>query len=178
MDQNPGGQFIYVDIGALARKLSLQLTDQERQCIVGVGSSGAEFANLLSCGPPRLLVETTEFNRQREKRRLEVPQFDYKPVVADDIAVSGLTLWFARERISPTPETAAVGMLYKSKTTRRRSGFSDIRAGLVYSRIGGGNPPINSLNTLQLVPERLNALAERYFTESADAFKQIIKEMK
>lgn len=123
-------------------------------------------------------VETTEFNREREKRRLSVPEFNYCPVVVDDIAVSGLTLWFARERISPTPETAAVGMLYKSKTTKRRSGFTDIRAGVIYSREGGGNPPINSIATLQSVPERLNDIGERYFSDSAEEFKDVIKEIR
>lgn len=177
LDVSPGGRFIYISLSTLANKLANQLTDQERQCIVGIGSSGSEFADILSTGPPRLRVETIEFNREREKRSLSVPEFSYCPVVVDDIAVSGLTLWFARERISPTPKTAAVGMLYKSRTTRRRSGFTDIRTGVVYSREGGGNPPINSITTLQSVPERLDDIAERYFKNSIEELNDVIKEM-
>lgn len=163
---------------SLASKLTVQLTEQEQSCILGVGTSGSDFANLVSSGPPKLSVETIEFNRERDKRSLLVPEFIYRPVVVDDIAVSGLTLSYARQRISPTPETAAVGMLYRSKTTKRRSGFNDIRAGVVYFREGGGNPPINSIATLKSVPERLEDIAERYFRNSAEEFTDIIKEMK
>lgn len=147
----------------------------ERQRIIAVGSSGSIFAQALRADPLVIPVETLEFTREREKRRLQVDTLDYRPVVVDDIAVSGLTLCMARQRITPEPKVAAVGMLYKSKTARRRSGFDDIRAGVVYGRFGGGNPPINSLATLQNVPERLDDLANRYFDDASEEFKVLVR---
>ncbi len=161
----------------MAVKLCNQLSITERQSVIGIGTSGTKFAEQVASGCPQLPVCTSNFNREREKRVLEVAEYNYSPVVVDDIAVSGLTLWYARQRINPTPEIAAVGMLYKSKTTKKRSGFSDIRAGLVYSRLGGGNPPINSIATLQTSSERLDDIARRYFSDSEIEFKNVIKEM-
>ena len=162
----------------MAVKLSSQLSTTERQSVIGIGTSGTEFAQQVASGCLQLPVRTSDFNRERDKRVLEVAEYKYSPVVVDDIAVSGLTLWYARQRINPTPEVAAVGMLYKSKTTKERSGFTDIRAGLVYSRFGGGNPPINSIATLKTNSARLDDIALRYFSDSQIELKNVIREMK
>jgi hypothetical protein len=120
-------------------------------------------------------VETVAFVRERERRTLEVKpcELAYQPILIDDIAVSGLTLAVARAKVEPTPETAVVGMLYRSRRLRRRIGTEDIRSGVTYCRLGGGSPPINSAKTLCQVPERLDALACRYFDDSEE-LKRII----
>lgn len=159
-------------------KLGTQLSDCERQRLIAVGSSGQRFAMTLKPIQLTLAVSTAVFSREREKRDLLVEQIDYCPVAVDDLAVSGLTLSYARRNITPIPEVAAVGMLYKSKTTRRRTTFEDIRSGIIYSRMGGGNPPINSLATLKAVPQRLEDITDRYFNQTAEEFKRLIGEMK
>jgi hypothetical protein len=96
------------------------------------------------------------------------------PVLVDDLAVSGLTLEVARSYIRPTPQTIGVGLLYNSRATRKRIGATDIRAGMVYERAGGGRVPVNSLASLQAFPERTQALGERYFSGSQAIFQAAI----
>lgn len=173
----PGGRFIYASLADLACRLTAMLSASEQQCTVGVGCSGAEFAKMIQTQPLLIPVETVTFSKERENRTLRVGAIEYKPVLVDDIAVSGLTLALARQRLSPTPEIAAVGMLYKSRTTRKRIGIEDIRAAVVYSREGGGNPPINAVASLITFPDRLDALAERYFGKYSDQFKAVVREL-
>lgn len=171
----PGGRFIYVSLARLAMQLRGKLTIDERRSIVGVGTSGSTFAGQLQI-PPSVSVETKQFEREREQRTLDVTPLTIAPVLVDDIAVSGLTLSMARQKVLPEPTTAAVGMLYRSRWTRRRVGIDDLRAGIVYCREGGGNPPINAISSLQVFPDRLGELAERYFGDAADEFCDLIKE--
>jgi hypothetical protein len=105
-------------------------------------------------------------------------QLPAAPTLVDDLAVSGLTLKVAREYVSPEPQIVGVGLLYNSRTTRRRIGAADIRAGLIYEQTGGGRVPINSLASLQAYPERAEALAERYFGDSKQAFQTAVKAAK
>lgn len=173
----PGGRFIYVSLADLACKLTAMLSASEQQCAIGVGCSGSEFAKMIQTQPLSIPIETLTFSKERENRILRTDTIEYKPVLVDDIAVSGLTLALARQSLTPTPEIAAVGMLYKSKTTRKRIGIEDIRAAVVYSREGGGNPPINAMASLIAFPDRLDALAERYFGENSEEFKAAVQEL-
>lgn len=144
--------------------------------LIGIGASGTEFARRIRRDAPSVTVKTRCFSREREKRQLEAEacRLDYEPVLLDDLAVSGLTLAVARRATEPIASTVAIGMLFNSQTTRRRIGVDDIISGVTYCRLGGGNPPINSIKTLREIPERLDDLVSRYFNGSAD-FKQVIK---
>lgn len=160
-----GAVFIFVPTYALARQLKKLLGNDEQERIVGVGNGGYNFASWINNVCPVIEVETVRFDVDRSRRELSVGDFnlDYKPVLVDDVAVSGQTLGSVVKSLDVSAETVAVGLLYKSKTTRKRIGVNDIRAGLTYCREGGGNPPINSYTTLRKVPERLEELAEKYF---------------
>lgn len=145
-----------------------------------MGESGSVFAGLVSPNSPTLTVETLQFNSRRESRKLDVEakDFDYRPVLVDDVAVSGLTVRVVRNALTTNPEMLGVGMLFDSKTTRLRLGIDDVRAAVTYSREKGGNPPINSLSKLVADPERLNDIAQRYFAKYESDFKTVIKEIK
>lgn len=163
----------------LATKLTNSLNEDEVTNVVGVGTSGDSFARLIKPGAETIKVVTKRYDRVREKRELEiVPRIlDYKPVLVDDVAVSGLTLSLAAQRVSPEPITAAVGLMLKSKTACRRIAIADLRSGLVYSRVGGGTPPINSISSLQEFPERLSMLSSRYFGDKSEEIKMLIREI-
>lgn len=158
----------------IADKLKTQLSTEQRRQLISVGSSGAALAAQLSEGCPNIGVETLVYERERANRELAVSPLKLQPVLIDDIAVSGLTLSLARQAVQPQPETVALGMLYRSKTTRRRIGVENVRAALIYSRLGGGSPPINSVSTLLRNPERLNILAETYFNDCAKLFGSVL----
>jgi hypothetical protein len=111
----------------------------------------------------------------REQRLLEVSVPDdlpETPLLIDDLAVSGLTLSLAARALPKTPEILAVGMQFDSRRTRKRMDVTDVRTGFTY-RSPVGNPPINSVQALRTIPERLEALAERYFSNSP-AMKQLL----
>lgn len=121
-------------------------------------------------------IETVQFAQERERRQLraELVEVEGLPVLVDDLAVSGTTLAVATSYVAPEAQTAGVGMLYDSRTTRRSIGIQDIRSGLVYAREQGGRPPVNSLDSLRAFPDRCEALAERYFAEDQAAFCELI----
>lgn len=175
-----GGVFIYVDMELVGSRVASAIDDEERKRLLGVGSSGAEFVKEIDSEADSIGVETVRFKRERELRELEIERKDtgYKPVLVDDVAVSGLTLQQTNEALSIKAQTAVVGMKFRSKRTTRRIGLGDTRVGLVYCREGGGNPPMNSIATLQQKPERLDELSNKYFEEQAEFFTKLIKGIK
>jgi len=168
--------FISVDLGLLADRAARNLSAEETRRVVGVGTSGSAFAKMITPRCAQIGVETVRFSRIREQRILQPEQvdLDFVPVLVDDLAVSGLTLAAVNKITKPTASTCLVGMLKQSRATRRLIAMDDIRAGMVYSREGGGNPPINSIGTLLAVPKRLDNLVDRYFQNSR-LFKQIVR---
>ncbi len=94
--------------------------------------------------------------------------------MVDDIAVSGRTVQTAVAAVSSEVSAVGVGMLFKSRTTRRLMAVNDVRAACVFQREGGGMLPINSVATLRAIPDRLNELAERYFS-NCDDFKDLLR---
>lgn len=167
------GVFICVNLGLLANRLTPQI-DVSSQ-IVGVGISGLAFAKRIEQKAIGLPIRTVNFSVKREERVLETkPIFTgNSAVLIDDIAVSGLTLQFATKNVNPVPISAAVGMLFKSKQTKKRIGIDTV-AGIEYSREGGGNPPINSVSTLMEYPDRLAALEQKYFPGYGGALLKIL----
>lgn len=144
--------------------------------MVGVGESGGEFARFLNPEGDRVRVLTTVFDIKRENRSLtaERKSFGFRPILIDDVAVSGLTLRVVRNALASNAEAAGIGLLNGSKTTQLRTGIDDIRAVITYSRENGGTPPINSWSKLKEDPVRLSQLADRYF-EGSKAFQQLIR---
>ena len=171
-----GGHFIVVRLPLLAARLKEQLSPEEIGAVVGVGDSGTRFARMIRSDAPTIDVTTLEFNRDRSKRELHV-QGTTQPndVLVDDIGVSGTTIEAVR-KMAGDVALVAIGLLYDSSTTRRRMGIA-VRAGVLYTRTGGGTPPINSISSLRENPERLDDLASRYFTSTnvAQLFKDIIR---
>lgn len=166
------------DLGALACALARRLTNEEVTQIVGIGDSGADFARRVYPDARQIGVTTVRFDRDRAKRELFVGALpcglDRPLVLVDDVMVSGRTLQIVQETLDFSVKTAGVGLLYDSTRSRRRSGIPDVRFGLLYSRIGGGSPPTNSIATLRAIPDRLDELAERYFRGS-ETFKRIVR---
>lgn len=173
-----GGRFIVANLGDLACALAGRLTQSEVARIVGVGDSGTDFARRIRQSAPWIDVVTVRFDRDRARRELAVGTLPRilggLAILIDDAAVSGRTLQVVRDALNRDVETAGVGLLFDSTRSRRRTGISDIRFGLLYCREGGGSPPINSLATLRTMPDRLDELAGRYFGGS-EAFKQTIR---
>lgn len=171
-----GGHFIIINVRSLALKLAELFSPEEIQRCVGVGGSGAEFAKQINPRCPTVSVTTTQFNPEREKRELQVEQnpLGFRPVLFDDVAVSGLTLRIVRNTLTANATAAGLGMLYDNKTTRLRIGIDDVRAALIYSRNKGGNPPINSVSKLREDDSRLDELAVRYFNNN-EQLKNFIK---
>lgn len=169
-----------MEVGDLATKLARQFSEQELSRCVGVGESGSEFAELVMPNSPTILVRTLQFDNKRENRKLnvEIKDFAYRPVLVDDVAVSGLTIRVVRNALSTNPEVLGLGMLFDSKTTRLRLGIDDVRAAVTYSREKGGNPPINSLSKLITEPKRLDDITRRYFAKYENDFKEAIKGVK
>lgn len=159
-------------------RLSTLFDEEEKSRIVGLGASGGVFARRLAPECAIVPIETIRFDRDRANRVLKVGRLvlPKAPIAIDDVAVSGVTIRSVSAQLSPLT-TVGVGMLYKSKRTRRMAGVADLRSGLTYSRNGGGNPPINSVATLQAIPGRLNELAERYFVNNSKDFKQLVGEL-
>jgi hypothetical protein len=160
-----GDRFICVQTDLLASGVNNLLDDTEKASIIGLGASGLALARRLQPNCPGLAITTDRFDRERSKRVLRIASLitQSELIMVDDVAVSGLTLRCAKAAITPQPTKAVVGMLFESKTTRRLADLTDIRAAFTYKRESGGNPPINSIATLQSVPERLLELAGRYF---------------
>lgn len=178
MGSSLGGRFICVDLEQLAAKTARGICDISKENLLAVGSSGYKFAQFINPQVGFIEVETLRFDRERDKRSLRVSEFatEKNMVLVDDLAVSGLTLAVAAKSISPTPNMAVVGMLFKSKTTRRLIGANDIRSGLTYTCIGGGRPPINSLASLREYPERAKELAQKYFGVFDNQFCEVINQ--
>lgn len=171
--------FICVNLDDLAARVSNLMNDDEIERVAGVGNSGFAFARRVSGECKKIPVETSKFSKTREGRVLLVDQikFETEPVLVDDLAVSGLTLSTVLDKVMPSPDVAVVGMLYNSKTTRKLIGVGDLRYGFSYSRIGGGRPPINSIETLWRLPERCGELALKYFSGEQVAFCTSIRNM-
>ncbi len=170
-----GGRFICVDLGLVAARAAELLSEGERARIVGVGTSGAGFARRINPAAPAMEIATRAFNRDRAYRWLEVePQcFAFRPVLVDDLAVSGRRLEEANKVTNPTAETALVGLLFKSRSTLRAigvTGLEDVRCVAKYTQVSGNVPPMNSLSTLQANPERLQDLAKACYGDKAQAF--------
>lgn len=165
-----------MDMRALALKLAGLFSPDEIERCVGVGGSGAEFAKQINPSSPSIAVATTRFNAARENRQLQAEQkmLKFRPVLFDDVAVSGLTLRIVRNELAANAKAAGLGMLYDSKTTRLRIGIDDVRAAFVYSRDKGGNPPINSVSKLREDETRLTQLTERYFNNNK-RFKNLVR---
>lgn len=176
MHKCAGGQFIVVDLDTLALALSARLDNSERQAIIGVGESGTCFARKVNPNAPKITVSTVAFNRDRVQRELlvEGQKGQQCSIPVDDVAVSGRTLEVVRQTLGLRNNTVGIGLLYDSRKTRARIEAPDIRFGLLYSREGGGTPPMNSISTLRDIPERLEELVERYFMGSV-AIKRLIK---
>lgn len=121
-------------------------------------------------------MNTIQFDSARENRQLQVEtkDFTFRPILFDDVAVSGLTLRVVRNALVANTQAIGLGMLFDNKTTRLRVGIDDLRPALVYSRQKGGNPAINSVSKLRDDETRLNQLAERYFSDNQQ-FKKLIK---
>lgn len=151
----------------------------EIQSVVGVGNSGFSFARRFSSCCRQIPVTTVEFSKERFNRVLMIDEqvFDSTPVLVDDLAVSGLTMSTVIEGVSPTPDVVAVGMLFNSKSATKLIGVRDLRYGFKYSRIGGGRPPINSVETLWQIPERCGELAMKYFGVNQSEFCVSINKM-
>lgn len=176
-----GGQFICVDVGKLATKVGELINPNAS--IVGVGNSGGEFACLIEPAAPVIGVETTKFSAIREERRLKVTLPDGLDAVEsltliDDVAVSGWTIENVRKVLSGV-DVVGLGLLYKSRRTRKRIGAPDVEIlrALEYYRLGGGTVPINSIDALAKFPERCGELADRYFGDVTEDFRKIIVEM-
>lgn len=171
-----GGRFIVINVQSLALKLAGLFSAEEISRGVGVGGSGAEFAKLINPNRQIIGVSTIQFDSARENRQLQVEAkgFDFRPVLFDDVAVSGLTLRIVRNALAANTQAVGAGMLFDNKTTRLRIGVDDVRAALIYSRQKGGNPAINSVSKLRDDEARLDQLAERYFSGNQQ-LKMLIK---
>jgi hypothetical protein len=168
-------------MASLATRAKQLLSAGEVGRVVGVGESGTEFAQRIKPEAPTVAVTTEVFNRNRAFRVLTVEppsELDYPPVLVDDLAVSGLTLEKAGKAITPAAQTALVGLLFNSKKTLRAiraGGIQDVRYVVRYMRQGDGTPPINSIDTLQAIPQRLSDLAYAYFPNNVTAFEAAVR---
>lgn len=149
--------------------------------LVGVGNSGAQICDLIAgFRTPRISVDTIEYCREREKRRLsvgEVPKIK-APILVDDVAVSGLTLGIVARRteLYNGSASAIVGLAMKSKRAKREVGLRErFRPLITYSLEGGGSPPINSISSLLQYPDRLEELVRKYFPTDETNFTQILR---
>jgi hypothetical protein len=172
-----GRSLICIDLGVLALQTAKLLDNEERQRIVGVGTSGIEFAKRINPAAPSIPVQTIAFSRQRASRQLSVGAqiFASEPILTDDVVVSGRTLEAVNSAMTPPATVAVTGLLLRSKRTRQLAGVADLRAAVSYAKDGGGNPNINSVETLMAIPERLDELAERCFGDLAPSFKELLR---
>lgn len=163
----------------VACKLAGMISEEEYDRIVGIGNSGRNFARFINPECENVSVQTTEFNRDRTKRKLQIGQIATKNqsiVLCDDVAVSGETI----RQIVATKEVAVdsvlLGLKYASRKTQKRIGVDDLRCVASYSNENGGKTPINSFDALKSNNSGvLDSLTEAYFCGSEE-FKEIIKQ--
>ncbi len=168
-------------MGNIARRLGKILGEEELGSlidIVGVGDSGSRFARLINPGAPAIPVITVRFDRERWLRRLTVePAEDIpeKPVICDDVLISGATVCSAVAQLGLKPRLVAVGLSYNSKRARKRVDVPIVEA-LRYGRVGGGCPPMNSISRLTSDDggEVLKNLSDKYFDGKAEELKAIL----
>ncbi len=171
-----GEHFIVIDLSALALRLADQLDPLGVKKVVGVGKSGTRFARYIDPECRSVAVRTLEFNRQREKRQLEVTAMAQtrEDVLVDDLAVSGKTLADVLEVYQCKPKAVAVGMALKSKRLQARVAIDNFYSALEYSREGGGNPPINSISTLVSSPVIRASMLEKYTPNKRVQIEEIL----
>jgi len=171
-------------MGQVARQLS-QILGADRLDdlvdVVGIGDSGSKFARYINPGAPSIPVTTVSFDRDRWLRKLSVEpvgRLPDKPIICDDVFISGATVCSVISQLRITPQLVTAGLSYNSKTARRRLGVPVIE-GLRYGRIGGGCPPMNSASTL--VSDRgqnvLENLSNKYFQGKSKELKEILERL-
>ena len=177
LQREPRGRFICVELARIAGNLSGAIDETSE--IIGVGNSGYKFACMIRRAAIKQEVKTDLFSRERENRRLACEAiYRSGPVtLVDDLAVSGTTLQSALSTVDAVVEGVALAMLFDSKTTRRRIDQPNLQAGVIYSRIGGGRPPINSIATLATSPDRVEELSARYFTDYSREFTELVTKL-
>ena len=151
------------------------LSGVENDAVIGLGASGGRFAQIVSPGCAQQKIETISFSRERANRVLacEIISRSSPVTLIDDIAVSGATFRQAIQSVKAKTQTVGSGLLYDSKTTRKEIGLQDIRSPIIFSRVGGGRVPINSIDSLVNFPERCQELADRYFGGGSELFDSL-----
>lgn len=156
--------------------------------MVGVGNSGLVYALELGVltGLPAcfLPVKSIESEFKRQDRNVEADPIKIaaeRAVLVDDVTVSGKTLRAAVRATDQKVQDAMVGLIFEGSDIMlqlAKFGVSSITCALRYrSEYPKMKVPVNTLQTLLDMPERLQAVNDKYFGCKTRILRQCLIEL-